>query len=488
MIRMSRIFRLFATPLVFTFFYIYFKEATYDRDTKDFSLDPLPDSITVDTHGIAESFGINPGPPKTAKAAQKKDDGFARVQGKNVDHGMMDLSEVNVNVKAKMELEEAPALKVGLSENVDYADGFTFPTVDELNLNWSPEIKEQLSGYLHQGMNRKRQKNHGQEVPKQRYPDLIITGAKKCGTTALKIFMNYHPVFQDKPGERHFFNRKEHWNQGYEWYLSEMPLTYEDEVCYEKTPDYFDRPFVPERMKDLPNSDTVKFIHVLCDPVRRSFSHFLHMFTVQGHTDARVVAGFEFLSKNFGELSKEDAFSETIELAFKNLLGGKELSDVSDDEIRESVRDYFTKWDLKPGDPNRVFPLRIPDAILTGSLYSVHISTFLHYFTQDQMLYLDATELIENPGKSLRRVAQFMGVPATIDENNFYFDEEKGYYCMTPPVESGRASFCLGSEKGRSKDKVLPELLKNRIRRFYKPFLEDLTNKYSGDNYDHWDW
>jgi hypothetical protein len=115
---------------------------------------------------------------------------------------------------------------------------------------------------------------------------------------------------------------------------------------------------VPERMKDLPNSDTVKFIHVLCDPVRRSFSHFLHMFTVQGslnfiniffnivlkgHTDARVVAGFEFLSKNFGELSKEDAFAETIELAFKNLLGGKELSDVSDDEIRESVRDYFTK-------------------------------------------------------------------------------------------------------------------------------------------------
>ena len=108
----------------------------------------------------------------------------------------MDLSEVNVNVKAKMELEDKPALKVGLSENVDYADGFTFPTTEELGLNWSPEIKEQMSGFLHQGMNRKRQKKHGQEIPKKRYPDLIITGAKKCGTTALKIFMNYHPVFQ----------------------------------------------------------------------------------------------------------------------------------------------------------------------------------------------------------------------------------------------------------------------------------------------------
>ena len=42
------------------------------------------------------------------------------------------------------------------------------------------------------------------------------------------------------------------------------------------------------------------------------------------------------------------------------------------------------------------------------------------------MLYLDATELVENPGRALRRVAKFMEVPAVIDENNFYFDEEKG--------------------------------------------------------------
>ena len=31
----------------------------------------------------------------------------------------------------------------------------------------------------------------------------------------------------------------------------------------------------------LNNSESVKFIHVLCDPVHRSFSHFLHMFEVQ---------------------------------------------------------------------------------------------------------------------------------------------------------------------------------------------------------------
>lgn len=44
----------------------------------------------------------------------------------------------------------------------------------------------------------------------------------------------------------------------------------------------------------------------------------------------------------------------------------------------------------------------------------------------DKMLYLDATELLENPGMSLRRVANFAGVPPLINENNFFFDEEKG--------------------------------------------------------------
>ena len=54
------------------------------------------------------------------------------------------------------------------------------------------------------------------------------------------------------------------------------------------------------------------------------------------------------------------------------------------------------------------------------------------------MLYLDATELLENPGMSLRRVANFAGVPPLINENNFFFDEEKGkkYYVTTRVITS----------------------------------------------------
>ena len=84
-------------------------------------------------------------------------------------------------------------------------------------------------------------------------------------------------------------------------------------------------------------------------------------------------------SENFADITKEEAFEKTVELAFENLLGKeKDIDSMSDDEIRAAVADYFTRWDLKPGSPGRVFPLRIPDAVLTGSLYSTHINTYLH--------------------------------------------------------------------------------------------------------------
>ena len=88
---------------------------------------------------------------------------------------------------------------------------------------------------------------------------------------------------------------------------------------------------------------------------------------------------------NFEDIPKAEAFEQTIKLALKSLLNGQDIDTVSDDQIRQAVNDYFTRWDLKPGDPKRVFPLRAPDAMLTGSLYSIHIRTFLHYFKQGKL-------------------------------------------------------------------------------------------------------
>ena len=68
------------------------------------------------------------------------------------------------------------------------------------------------------------------------------------------------------------------------------------------------------------------------------------------------------------------------------------------------------------------------------------------------MLLLDASELMDNPGKVMREVAEFVHLEPNINESHFYFDEEKGFYCMRPPEESERGSFCLANDKGRSKN------------------------------------
>ena len=49
---------------------------------------------------------------------------------------------------------------------------------------------------------------------------------------------------------------------------------------------------------------------------------------------------------NFANISKEEAFEKTVELAFKNLLGeAKDIDQMTDDEIRAAVNDYYTRFD-----------------------------------------------------------------------------------------------------------------------------------------------
>ena len=74
---------------------------------------------------------------------------------------------------------------------------------------------------------------------------------------------------------------------------------------------------------------------------------------------------------------------------------------------------YYSKWDAPANE--RVYPLRIPDVILTGGLYPVHINQYTQFLKQENMLFLDASELMDNPGKVMREVAQFVGLPPATD-------------------------------------------------------------------------
>jgi len=110
-----------------------------------------------------------------------------------------------------------------------------------------------------------------------RYPDFLIAGAPRCGTTWLYKLLDCHPqVYMAKPltPEPKFFLVDEIYDQGMNYYsntwFSDVP---QGKICGEKSTNYMENAKVPSRIhKHLPD---VRLIFILREPGSRAFSNFL---------------------------------------------------------------------------------------------------------------------------------------------------------------------------------------------------------------------
>ena len=72
-----------------------------------------------------------------------------------------------------------------------------------------------------------------------------------------------------------FLNKKRR-NLSYIYFLrSLMPNSTADQITFEKTPNYYRLPVVPDRIRNF--NRTIKLVYVTCDPVRRTLSDFFHI-------------------------------------------------------------------------------------------------------------------------------------------------------------------------------------------------------------------
>ncbi len=81
------------------------------------------------------------------------------------------------------------------------------------------------------------------------YPDVIIAGAKKCGTGALIKMLGQLPRVAASSREQHFLDQNFH--MGWHFYSDSLLRTSNWEpgkVLMEKTPSYFIHPEVPRRI------------------------------------------------------------------------------------------------------------------------------------------------------------------------------------------------------------------------------------------------
>jgi hypothetical protein len=208
------------------------------------------------------------------------------------------------------------------------------------------------------------------------WPDFIIAGAQKSGTTSLYRYLETHPNMRPPiTKELAFFDRG--FGRGTQWYRLHFPLGTNDrsgEIASEKTftgestAYYIFHPLAPQRIAEtLPR---VKVIVLLRNPIDRAFSHYQHKWR----------RGQETLS-----------FDEAID-AEEDRLAGEE----------EKICNI-------PGYRSQAHVLY---SYLTRGKYLAQLRRWQKHFSPDRLLVLESGSFFKQTAEVYQRVLEFLGVPS----------------------------------------------------------------------------
>jgi hypothetical protein len=113
--------------------------------------------------------------------------------------------------------------------------------------------------------------------PDAAFPNLVVIGGLKCGTTSLHHYLNLHPeIGMSRPKELNFFVAELNWELGEDWYANHFAAA--DRVRGESSPHYTNEPRfsgVAERMSQTLGAEA-RVVYMVRDPIDRMLSHYLH--------------------------------------------------------------------------------------------------------------------------------------------------------------------------------------------------------------------
>lgn len=208
------------------------------------------------------------------------------------------------------------------------------------------------------------------------FPDFIIIGCQKCGTTSLYDYIIKHPcVYPATHKEIHFFDTN--YKIGLNWYRSYFPTIFEkyyvkkihkkDFVTGEASPMYIFDTRAPKRISQtIPK---LKLIAILRNPIDRAYSHY----------NMQVRNDYETLS-----------FEEAIKAEEKRLAGEREKEASDEHYISVHLRDH---------------------SYLERGIYVDQLKIWMHDIAKKQFLILTSEELDNNLTKVLDDIFEFLGIP-----------------------------------------------------------------------------
>ncbi|XP_017316051.1 heparan sulfate glucosamine 3-O-sulfotransferase 1 [Ictalurus punctatus] len=342
---------------------------------------------------------------------------------------------VTIGVDKNVVHQNGGSITVNQSSNNDIqssnAVGHKERELDQNTINVHPNIQNGHEVYTYpRKTGQKIQNNSGTEQTSSEtsqnngklahhLPDIIIIGVRKGGTRALLEMLSLHDTIATAQSEVHFFDSDAHYQQGLEWYTSQMPLARPDQLTVEKTPAYFTSVDAPERILHM--NPSIRLLLIVRDPVDRVLSDYTQVL--------------------HNQLQKH--------------------------KVPQRIEDLL----LRDGELNLNYKA------VNRSVYHPHMQRWLRVFPHDSFHIVDGDMLIRDPLAEMKKVEHFLHLNPQITEENFYFNRTKGFYCLK---EQGHER-CLHESKGRTHPNVAPEILQKLCEYFQEPnrkFFELVGRKF----------
>ena len=248
----------------------------------------------------------------------------------------------------------------------------------------------------------------------RKFPDAIIIGVRKGGTTALRKILHCHPSIQTAQNEVVYFSHPLNYEKGLSWYIERMPLTSDNQLTIEKSPQYFLSPLAPERLYRV--SKTVKTLLIVRNPL------------------VRTVSDYYFQQRK--GLSKLPFYKKVF------VKGQNKTINTRTDEIKHSM-------------------------------YDVHYKTWLKWFPKKQIHIVNGDNLKTLSTRELNEVEKFLGVPfffksdmISNSTNHYYFKK-----CENSTEQHKGAS--VGSTHVLSDEKLPPDNILKAISAFLQPHARE---------------
>jgi len=219
---------------------------------------------------------------------------------------------------------------------------------------------------------------------KNDYPNFMIIGAQKAGTTALYEYLSRHPQIQaTREKELHYFNCETRYKHGIKFYRSFFKLNENLKLTFDASPGYLNSTSAPKRI--YTHNPNVKIIILLRDPVERAYS------------------AWNMYKKRYMD-NRSWFFDQWISYCGN---GGITFFRRTDDRLYDFM--LYAKDEIEFNSVNKSSDM-LEAPILSHGFYYDQIQKYLSLFNKKQILILENSEMRTNTIKCLKKIEAFLDI------------------------------------------------------------------------------